>query len=80
MSHPCWGYVIVSLQAITGDADPLYVVEVLVHCSKESVKNTATEAAKPAAAGEKGEMQVGTYDGGRRGSVRNGSLLRWFLF
>jgi ATP-dependent RNA helicase DOB1 len=46
------------LQASTGDADPLYVVEVLVHCSQESVKNAATEAAKPAATGEKGEMQV----------------------
>uniref|UniRef100_A0A8C7SIG7 RNA helicase n=1 Tax=Oncorhynchus mykiss TaxID=8022 RepID=A0A8C7SIG7_ONCMY len=56
-----WGVVVnfsKKSNAITGDADPLYVVEVLVHCSKESVKNTATEAAKPAAAGEKGEMQV----------------------
>ncbi|KAM9516823.1 exosome RNA helicase MTR4 [Salvelinus alpinus] len=58
-----WGVVVnfskkSNVKAITGDADPLYVVEVLVHCSKESVKNTATEAAKPAAAGEKGEMQV----------------------
>ncbi|CAB1318097.1 unnamed protein product [Coregonus sp. 'balchen'] len=58
-----WGVVVnfskkANVKAIMGDADPLYVVEVLVHCSKESVKNTATEAAKPAAAGEKGEMQV----------------------
>ncbi|XP_024236922.1 exosome RNA helicase MTR4 isoform X1 [Oncorhynchus tshawytscha] len=58
-----WGVVVnfskkSNVKAITGDADPLYVVEVLVHCSKESVKKTATEAAKPAAAGEKGEMQV----------------------
>uniref|UniRef100_A0A8C7IGW2 Exosome RNA helicase MTR4 n=1 Tax=Oncorhynchus kisutch TaxID=8019 RepID=A0A8C7IGW2_ONCKI len=56
-----WGVVVnfsKKSNAITGDADPLYVVEVLVHCSKESVKNTATEAAKPAAPGEKGEMQV----------------------
>uniref|UniRef100_A0A8C7IJA2 Exosome RNA helicase MTR4 n=1 Tax=Oncorhynchus kisutch TaxID=8019 RepID=A0A8C7IJA2_ONCKI len=58
-----WGVVVnfskkSNVKAITGDADPLYVVEVLVHCSKESVKNTATEAAKPAAPGEKGEMQV----------------------
>ncbi|XP_029512587.1 exosome RNA helicase MTR4 [Oncorhynchus nerka] len=58
-----WGVVVnfskkSNVKAITGDADPLYVVEVLVHCSKESVKNTTTEAAKPAAAGEKGEMQV----------------------
>lgn len=41
------------------DLEPLYVVEVLVHCSKESVKNSATEAAKPAGPGETGEMQVG---------------------
>ncbi|KAM4634304.1 exosome RNA helicase MTR4 [Polymixia lowei] len=40
------------------DAEPLYVVEVLVHCSKESVKDAATEAAKPPAPGENGEMQV----------------------
>lgn len=41
------------------DADPLYVVEVLLHCSKDSVKDAATEAAKPVARGETGEMQVG---------------------
>lgn len=35
------------------------MVEVLVHCSKDSVKDAATEAAKPAALGETGEMQVG---------------------
>ncbi|XP_068429479.1 exosome RNA helicase MTR4 isoform X3 [Clinocottus analis] len=40
------------------DSEPLYVVEVLVHCSKDSVKDSATEASKPAAAGETGEMQV----------------------
>ncbi|XP_070845850.1 exosome RNA helicase MTR4 [Chaetodon trifascialis] len=40
------------------DSEPLYVAEVLVHCSKDSVKNAATEAAKPAAPGETGEMQV----------------------
>ncbi|KAK5851505.1 hypothetical protein PBY51_023052 [Eleginops maclovinus] len=40
------------------DSEPLYVVEVLVHCSKDSVKEAATEAAKPAAPGETGEMQV----------------------
>ncbi|XP_013861952.1 exosome RNA helicase MTR4 [Austrofundulus limnaeus] len=40
------------------DSEPLYVVEVLLHCSKESVKDAATEAARPAAAGETGEMQV----------------------
>lgn len=35
------------------------MVEVLLHCSKDSVKDAATEAARPAAAGEVGEMQVG---------------------
>ncbi|KAK5618514.1 hypothetical protein CRENBAI_017116 [Crenichthys baileyi] len=40
------------------DSEPLYVVEVLLHCSKESIKDAATEAAKPAAPGETGEMQV----------------------
>lgn len=48
----------VTLQAST-DSEPLYVVEVLLHCSKDSVKDAATEAARPAAAGETGEMQVG---------------------
>lgn len=47
----------VTLQAST-DSEPLYVVEVLLHCSKDSVKDAATEAARPAAAGETGEMQV----------------------
>ncbi|NXF39503.1 MTREX helicase, partial [Nyctibius bracteatus] len=42
----------------SGELDPLYVVEVLLHCSKESLKNSATEAAKPAKPDEKGEMQV----------------------
>ncbi|XP_077944178.1 exosome RNA helicase MTR4 [Gasterosteus aculeatus] len=42
----------------SAEAQPLYVVEVLVHCSKDSVKEAATEAAKPAAPGEAGEMQV----------------------
>ncbi|XP_031173541.1 exosome RNA helicase MTR4 [Sander lucioperca] len=42
----------------SADSEPLYVVEVLVHCSKDSVKDAATEAAKPAAPGETGEMQV----------------------
>lgn len=45
-------------QAAT-ESEPLYVVEVLLHCSKDSVKDAATEAARPAAAGETGEMQVG---------------------
>ncbi|XP_036382027.1 exosome RNA helicase MTR4 [Megalops cyprinoides] len=58
-----WGVVVnfskkSNVKANTGELDPLYVVEVLVHCSKESVKNAATEAAKPARPGEKGEMQV----------------------
>ncbi|KAG9355037.1 hypothetical protein JZ751_001750 [Albula glossodonta] len=58
-----WGVVVnfskkSNVKANTGELDPLYVVEVLVHCSKESVKNAATEAAKPAKPGEKGEMQV----------------------
>lgn len=34
------------------------MVEVLLHCSKDSVKDAATEAARPVAAGETGEMQV----------------------
>ncbi|XP_061115503.1 exosome RNA helicase MTR4 [Conger conger] len=58
-----WGVVVnfskkANVKANTGELDPLYVVEVLVHCSKESVKNAATESAKPAKSGEKGEMQV----------------------
>uniref|UniRef100_A0A8C6KMJ9 Exosome RNA helicase MTR4 n=1 Tax=Nothobranchius furzeri TaxID=105023 RepID=A0A8C6KMJ9_NOTFU len=57
-----WGVVVnfckkTNVKAAT-NAEPLYVVEVLLHCSKESVKDAATEAAKPAAAGETGEMQV----------------------
>lgn len=52
----------VTLQAST-DSEPLYVVEVLLHCSKDSVKDAATEAARPAAAGETGEMQVGEGKG-----------------
>lgn len=32
----------------------------LLRCSKESLKNSATEAAKPAKPDEKGEMQVCT--------------------
>ncbi|XP_072515803.1 exosome RNA helicase MTR4 [Salminus brasiliensis] len=58
-----WGVIVnfskkSNVKTNTGELDPLYVVEVLVHCSKDSVKNAATEAAKPATAGEKGEMQV----------------------
>ncbi|KAM9793209.1 exosome RNA helicase MTR4 [Syngnathus typhle] len=43
---------------ISTDAEPLFVAEVLLHCSKDSVKEAATEAAKPAAPGTTGEMQV----------------------
>ncbi|XP_066567713.1 exosome RNA helicase MTR4 [Amia ocellicauda] len=58
-----WGVVVnfskkSNVKVSTGELDPLYVVEVLVHCSKESVKNAATEAARPVRPGEKGEMQV----------------------
>ncbi|KTF86855.1 hypothetical protein cypCar_00013872 [Cyprinus carpio] len=58
-----WGIVVsfhkkTNVKAAGGDADPLFVVEVLLHCSKDSVKNAATEAAKPPGPGEKGEMQV----------------------
>ncbi|XP_077980932.1 exosome RNA helicase MTR4-like isoform X2 [Glandiceps talaboti] len=38
--------------------EPLYIAEVLLNCSKESIKNAATESAKPVKAGEKGEMVV----------------------
>ncbi|XP_047426042.1 exosome RNA helicase MTR4 [Mugil cephalus] len=57
-----WGVVVnfckKTNQKTSTDSEPLYVVEVLVHCSKDSVKDAATEAAKPAAPGETGEMQV----------------------
>ncbi|CAH1244151.1 SKIV2L2 [Branchiostoma lanceolatum] len=39
-------------------AEPLYVAEVLLLCSKESVRNASTESAKPCRPGEKGEMVV----------------------
>ena len=42
------------------DDSPLYIAEVLLNCSQESIKNAASEAAKPPKAGEKGEMQVRT--------------------
>lgn len=45
-------------QPNSGELDPLYVVEVLLHCSKDSLKNSATESAKPARPDERGEMQV----------------------
>ncbi|XP_069735881.1 exosome RNA helicase MTR4 [Phaenicophaeus curvirostris] len=58
-----WGVVVnfskkSNVKPNSGELDPLYVVEVLLHCSKESLKNSATEAAKPARPDEKGEMQV----------------------
>ncbi|OCT98720.1 exosome RNA helicase MTR4 [Xenopus laevis] len=58
-----WGVVVnfskkSNVKPNSGELDPLYVVEVLLNCSKESVKNAATEAAKPAKPDEKGEMQV----------------------
>ncbi|XP_033113933.1 exosome RNA helicase MTR4-like [Anneissia japonica] len=40
------------------DDSPLYVGEVLLDVSKESIKNAATESAKPPAEGERGEMTV----------------------
>ncbi|XP_073200039.1 exosome RNA helicase MTR4 isoform X2 [Lepidochelys kempii] len=57
-----WGVVVnfskkSNVKPNSGELDPLYVVEVLLHCSKESLKNSATEAAKPAKPDEKGEMQ-----------------------
>ncbi|XP_077672975.1 exosome RNA helicase MTR4 isoform X2 [Eretmochelys imbricata] len=58
-----WGVVVnfskkSNVKPNSGELDPLYVVEVLLHCSKESLKNSATEAAKPAKPDEKGEMQI----------------------
>ncbi|XP_075039653.1 exosome RNA helicase MTR4 [Mixophyes fleayi] len=58
-----WGVVVnfskkSNVKPNTGDLDPIYVVEVLLNCCKESLKNAATEAAKPARPDEKGEMQV----------------------
>uniref|UniRef100_A0A452FY56 Exosome RNA helicase MTR4 n=1 Tax=Capra hircus TaxID=9925 RepID=A0A452FY56_CAPHI len=57
-----WGVVVnfskkSNVKPNSGELDPLYVVEVLLRCSKESLKNSATEAAKPAKSDEKGEMQ-----------------------
>ncbi|XP_036164418.1 exosome RNA helicase MTR4 isoform X3 [Myotis myotis] len=58
-----WGVVVnfskkSNVKPNSGELDPLYVVEVLLRCSRESLKNSATEAAKPAKPEEKGEMQV----------------------
>ncbi|XP_061589656.1 exosome RNA helicase MTR4 [Cololabis saira] len=57
-----WGVVInffkkTNVKATT-ESEPLYVVDVLLCCSKDSLKHSATEAAKPAGPGETGEMQV----------------------
>lgn len=58
-----WGVVVnfskkSNVKPNTGDLDPIYVVEVLLNCCKESLKNAATETAKPAKPDEKGELQV----------------------
>ncbi|KAB0381177.1 hypothetical protein FD755_008961 [Muntiacus reevesi] len=58
-----WGVVVnfskkLNVKPNSGKLDSLYVVEVLLRCSKESLKNSATEAAKSAKSDEKGEMQV----------------------
>uniref|UniRef100_A0A3Q2Z7V1 Exosome RNA helicase MTR4 n=1 Tax=Hippocampus comes TaxID=109280 RepID=A0A3Q2Z7V1_HIPCM len=57
-----WGVVVnfskKSNVKVSTDAEPLFVAEVLLHCSKNSVKEAATEAAKPAPPGQTGEMQV----------------------
>ena len=37
---------------------PLYIVEVLLNCSQESIRNAVTEAARPPIGDEKGEMVV----------------------
>ncbi|ETE72808.1 Superkiller viralicidic activity 2-like 2, partial [Ophiophagus hannah] len=57
-----WGVVVnfskkSNVKLNSGELDPLYIAEVLLHCSKDSLKNSATEAAKPAKPDEKGEMQ-----------------------
>ncbi|KAB0363881.1 hypothetical protein FD754_008037 [Muntiacus muntjak] len=58
-----WGVVVnfskkLNVKPNSGKLDSLYVVEVLLRCSKESLKNSATEAAKSAKSDEKGEMQI----------------------
>ncbi|XP_072023609.1 exosome RNA helicase MTR4-like [Amphiura filiformis] len=40
------------------DDSPLYIAEVLLNCSQESIKNAVTEAARPATENEKGEIVV----------------------
>ena len=44
------------------DMEPLYVVEVLVHLTKESARNSKVSAVQPCPPGEKGEMQVKLID------------------
>lgn len=58
-----WGVVVnfskkSTVKANTGELESVYIVEVLLNCSKESVENAATESAKPPKLGEKSEMQV----------------------
>ncbi|XP_070563794.1 exosome RNA helicase MTR4-like [Ptychodera flava] len=57
-----WGTVInfqkKANQSKANPKEPLYIAEVLLNCSKDSIKNAATESAKPAKPGEKGEMVV----------------------
>lgn len=38
--------------------DPIYIADVLLYCSKESIRNAASDAAKPPQKGEDGEMTV----------------------
>ncbi|XP_033636564.1 exosome RNA helicase MTR4-like [Asterias rubens] len=40
------------------DDSLVYIAEILLNCSKESVKNSVTDSAKPPKEGEKGEMAV----------------------
>uniref|UniRef100_UPI00358E6646 exosome RNA helicase MTR4 n=1 Tax=Myxine glutinosa TaxID=7769 RepID=UPI00358E6646 len=58
-----WGVVINfhkknNAKTVSLDDDPIYVVEVLLHCSHESLISAATEAARPASLSKKGEMEV----------------------
>lgn len=39
--------------------DPVFIVEVLLHLTKESARSVKTSAVKPCPPGDKGEMQVG---------------------
>ena len=44
------------------DDSLVYIAEILLNCSKESVKNSVTDSAKPPKEGEKGEMAVSLSD------------------